>query len=68
MNLNLSKMYIQMVQGTARFTSGLGNRINKANVNVSTLTAQISIKGTDFTTIVDEIGRSLVILPRRRNR
>ena len=59
---NLSKMSIQMVQGTARFTSGLGNRINKANVNVSTPTAQISIKGTDFTTTVDEIGRSLVIL------
>ena len=52
-----------MVQGTARFTSGLGNRINKANVNVSAKkTAQISIKGTDFTTTVDEIGRSLVIL------
>ncbi len=59
---NLSKMSIKMVQGTARFTSGLGNRINKANVNVSTPTAQISIKGTDFTTTVDEIGRSLVIL------
>ena len=59
---NLSKMSIQMVQGTARFTSGLGKRINKANVNVSTPTAQISIKGTDFTTTVDEIGRSLVIL------
>ena len=58
---NLSKMSIQMVQGTARFTSGLGKRINKANVNVSTPTAQISIKGTDFTTTVDEIGRSLVI-------
>ena len=61
-NPNLSKMSIKMVQGTARFTSGLGNRINKANVNVSTPTAQISIKGTDFTTTVDEIGRSLVIL------
>lgn len=59
---NLSKMSLRMVQGTARFTSGLGNRINKANVNVSTPTAQISIKGTDFTTTVDEIGRSLVIL------
>lgn len=59
---NLSRMSINMVQGTARFTSGLGNRINKANVNVSTPTAQISIKGTDFTTTVDEIGRSLVIL------
>ena len=59
---NLSKMSIRMVQGTARFTSGRGLRINKANVDVSTPTAQITIKGTDFTTSIDEIGRSLIIL------
>lgn len=59
---NLSKMSLRMVQGTARFTSGLGNRINKANIQVSTPTAQISIKGTDFTTTIDELGRSLIIL------
>jgi len=59
---NLSRMSLRMVQGTARFTSGAGLRINKANVEVSTPTAQISIKGTDFTTSIDEIGRSLIIL------
>tara|TARA_B100001939_G_scaffold110518_2_gene95445 strand:+ start:1861 stop:3003 length:1143 start_codon:yes stop_codon:yes gene_type:complete len=59
---NLSKMSIQMVQGTARFTSGLGNRIKKKNINVTTPTAQITINGTDFTTTIDELGRSLVIL------
>ena len=61
-NPNLSRMSIRMVQGTARFTSGQGLRINKANVDVSTPTAQITIKGTDFTTSIDEIGRSLIIL------
>lgn len=59
---NLSKMSLRMVQGTARFTSGMGNRIKKANIKVSTPTAQISIKGTDFTTTIDELGRSLIIL------
>lgn len=61
-NPDLSKMSIRMVQGTARFTSGAGLRINKANVDVSTPTANITIKGTDFTTTIDEIGRSLIIL------
>lgn len=61
-NPNLSRMSIRMVQGTARFTSGKGGKIKKKNVKVSTPTAQISIKGTDFTTTIDELGRSLVIL------
>lgn len=61
-NPDLSRMSIRMVQGTARFTSGKGGKIKKKNVKVSTPTAQISIKGTDFTTTIDELGRSLVIL------
>jgi len=61
-NPDLSRMSIRMVQGTARFTSGKGSKIKKKNVKVSTPTAQISIKGTDFTTTIDELGRSLVIL------
>ena len=61
-NPSLSRMSIRMAQGTARFTSGAGLKIKKANVNVSTPTAQITIKGTDFTTSVDELGRSLIIL------
>ena len=56
-NPSLSRMSIRMAQGTARFTSGAGLKIKKANVNVSTPTAQITIKGTDFTTSVD-VGRS----------
>ena len=57
-----SKMAIRMVQGTARFTSGRGKKINKANINLSTPTAEIAILGTDFTTTIDEIGQSLIIL------
>jgi len=36
--------------------------MNKANVDIQTPTAQIGIRGTDFTTTVDELGRSLVVL------
>ena len=61
-NPSLSKMSLRMVQGTARFASGKGNRIKKANIDISTPTAQIAINGTDFTTTIDELGRTLVIL------
>ena len=57
-----SKMAIRMAQGTARFASGFGGKIKKANINITTPTAQITVNGTDFTTTIDEIGRSLVIL------
>jgi hypothetical protein len=57
-----SKMAINMVQGTARFASGTGSRIRKSNISVTTPTAQIAIRGTNFTTTIDELGRTLVIL------
>ena len=59
-----SKMAMRMVLGTARFTSGTGAKIDKANIDIRTPTAQIGIRGTDFTTTIDEIGRTtLVLLP-----
>ena len=61
-NPSLSKMSLRMVQGTARVASGKGNKIKKANIDISTPTAQIAINGTDFTTTIDELGRTLVIL------
>ena len=61
-NPSLSKMSLKMVQGTHRFASGNGQRIKKANIDISTPTAQIAINGTDFTTTIDELGRTLVIL------
>ena len=60
---NLSRMSLNMVQGTARFTSGLGNRIKKKNIKVNTLRL-IKLQSTEriYHHTVDEIGRSLVIL------
>jgi len=57
-----SKMDLNMASGTARFISGAFGKINKENITINTPTAKIGIRGTDFTTTVDELGRSLVIL------
>jgi len=59
---SLSKMSIRMARGTARFASGAGNRIKKQNVDVATPTANITMRGTDFTTTIDELGRTMVVL------
>jgi hypothetical protein len=48
--------------GTARFITGNLNRISKQNIKLRTPTANIAIRGTDFTATVDELGRSLIIL------
>ena len=61
-NPNLSKMSMRMVMGTARFASGSKGLINKANIDIETPTATIGIRGTDFTTTIDELGRSLIVL------
>jgi len=53
---------MQFASGTARFITGKIGQINKQNIEISTPTAQIGIRGTDFTVTVDEFGRSLVIL------
>ena len=57
-----SRLALNMASGTARFLTGALGRINKENIAIRTPTSVISIRGTDFTTTVDEIGRSLVIL------
>ena len=61
-NPDLSKMTMRMAMGTARFASGKLGKMNKSNISISTPTANIAINGTDFTTTIDELGRSLIIL------
>lgn len=51
-----------MALGTARFASGRLGMVNKNNIDIQTPTASITVRGTDFTTTIDELGRSLVIL------
>ena len=57
-----SKMVMKMALGTARFASGRLGMVNKSNIDISTPTATNAVRGTDFTTTIDELGRSLVIL------
>ena len=59
---NLSRMSMKFTMGTARFASGSLGLVNKANIDIQTPTATIGIRGTDFTTTIDELGRSLIVL------
>ena len=61
-NPSKSKLSLRMASGTARFISGSLGKIKKENISIKTPSATISVLGTDFTTTVDEIGRSLIIL------
>lgn len=60
-NPSASRMALRFASGTARFTSGSG-RIAKPNIALRTPSATIAVRGTDFTTTVDEFGKSLIIL------
>jgi len=59
---NKSKLALSMASGTARFITGRLAGIKKENIFIRTPSATIAIRGTDFTTTVDELGRSLIIL------
>jgi hypothetical protein len=56
------KLAMKMVQGTARYASGQIAKNSPQNVNVTTPTATVAVRGTDFSMTVDELGRSLVML------
>jgi len=57
-----AKMALTFGLGTARFITGNLNRIDKQNIKLQTPTANIAIRGTDFSVTVDELGKSLIVL------
>lgn len=61
-NPSNTKMALKFASGTIRFVSGSVSKIDKKNISLKTPTADIAVRGTDFTCTVDETGRSLVIL------
>jgi hypothetical protein len=61
-NPSNSKLALNFASGTARFITGKLNAIDKDNISITTPTANIAIRGTDFTCTVDELGRSLIVL------
>lgn len=56
------KLSAKIALGTVRYASGAIAHNSSENVKLKTPTATISVRGTDFTMTVDEVGRSLVIL------
>ena len=62
-NPDNSKLALNFVKGTARFTSSLTNSISKKNIKLTTNSAVVGIRGTDFTiTVEPDTGKSLFIL------
>ena len=61
-NTKKNTLGMKFVSGTARFATGGLGLVPKENIIITTPTATIAVRGTDFTTTVDELGRSLVIL------
>lgn len=61
-NTGTGKMAMRVALGTVQMTSGNIAHSNRENVSIRTPVASITVRGTDFSMTVDEIGRSLVIL------
>ena len=61
-NAGTGKLAMNIALGTVRYSSGAIAANSRENVKLKTPTATISVRGTDFTMTVDELGRSLVIL------
>jgi FecR protein len=56
------KLAMNVAMGTVRYASGKVAHNNPDSVKLTTPTATIAVRGTDFTMTVDELGRSTVIL------
>lgn len=56
------KLAVNVASGTVRYASGQIAKNSPQNVAVNTPSATISVRGTDFTATVDELGRSTIIL------
>jgi len=61
-NEGKGSLNMRVAMGTVRYASGNIARNSRANVRLRTPTATISVRGTDFAMVVNEIGQSLVTL------
>ena len=61
-NRKTGKLGIKMALGTLKYTSGQIAKNDPQMVKVETPSATIGVRGTDFSSTVDEIGRSTIIL------
>ena len=56
------KLAVKVALGTVRYASGQIAKNSPQNVAINTPSATVSVRGTDFTATVDEVGASTVIL------
>lgn len=61
-NKGTGRLALKVALGTARYASGQIAKNNPQQVAVKTPTATVSVRGTDFSMTVDELGRSLIML------
>jgi hypothetical protein len=61
-NTKTGSLSLKATLGTVRYASGQIAKNSKQNVKISTPTANISVRGTDFAMTVDELGSSTIIL------
>jgi hypothetical protein len=61
-NTGAGRMAMNVALGTVQMASGRLARTSRENVSITTPTASITVRGTDFSMTVDELGRSLIIL------
>jgi hypothetical protein len=59
---NKGELSMTAALGTVRYASGQIAKNYRENVKIKTPTATVSVRGTDFAMIVDEIGGSTIIL------
>jgi len=56
------KLAMNFAQGTVRYASGAVAHNNPNSVKINTPSSTIAVRGTDFTSTVDEVGGSTIIL------
>lgn len=61
-NKSTGRLAMKVALGTVRYASGAIAKNNPVNVNVRTPTATVGVRGTDFISVVDELGQSTVVL------
>ena len=61
-NTGTGSMTMRVALGTVAMTSGRLATNSRDRVSITTPTASITVRGTDFSMTVDELGRSLIIL------
>jgi len=61
-NTKRGKVNLKASFGTLRYTSGLIAKNSKENIKITTPTASVSVRGTDFEVVVKESGKSTFTL------